>query len=245
MRKRAQWHNVCSESCHIDKHLGDGMNLASCLREISRGGAHSLASDAAAQLYAAILDGGVPELELGALLMALRMRGETSEELFGFLNAAEARVHALAPPASGFAEDVRVVVLPSYNGARKNANLTPLLALLLRRFGVPVLVHGLLEGFGRITSAQVFRELGILPAGTQAEAQQQLDRQGLAFVPLPAISPALAGQLMLRVRLGVRNCAHSLVKMLNPVRGKATLVVAATHPAAQEKMREVLTNKGE
>jgi anthranilate phosphoribosyltransferase len=33
--------------------------------------------------------------------------------------------------------------------------------------------------------------------------------------------------------------------MLNPVRGKATLVVAATHPAAQEKMREVLTNKGE
>ncbi|MDR1646869.1 MAG: DNA-binding protein YbiB [Zoogloeaceae bacterium] len=220
------------------------MNLASCLREIGRGGAHSLASDAAAQLYAAILDGGVPELELGAILMALRMRGETSEELFGFLSAAEARIHALTPPASGFAENVRVVVLSSYNGARKSANLTPLLALLLRRFGVPVLVHGLLEGFGRVTSAQVFRELGILPAGTQAEAQQQLD-QGLAFVPLPALSPALAGQLLLRVRLGVRNCAHSLVKMLNPVRGKATLVVAATHPATLEKIREVLTNKGE
>ena len=69
----------------------------------------------------------------------------------------------------------RCVVLPTYNGARKEANLTPLLALLLQRFGIPVVVHGLLEGFGRVTSALIFRELGVMPATSSTQAQAQLD----------------------------------------------------------------------
>ena len=47
------------------------------IREIGRGprGARSLAQDDARQLYAAMLDGGVPDLELGAIILALRMKG--------------------------------------------------------------------------------------------------------------------------------------------------------------------------
>ncbi|MDR2165970.1 MAG: DNA-binding protein YbiB [Zoogloeaceae bacterium] len=219
------------------------MNFAPYIREIGRGaqGARNLTADAAEKLYAAILDDGMPELELGAVLLALRMKGETWEEMSGFLAAAEARAYSLTPPTPG----VHPVVLPSYNGAHKGANLTPLLALMLQRFGVPVLVHGVLEGFGRVTSAQIFRELGHMPAASHAEAQQQLDRQGLAFTPLSALSPALAGLFLLRARLGVRNCTHSLVKMLDPFRGKAVLVAAATHPSWLDLMREVLCRKGQ
>ncbi|MDR3323525.1 MAG: DNA-binding protein YbiB [Zoogloeaceae bacterium] len=219
------------------------MNFIQSLKEIGRGaaGARSLSAIEAEHLYAAILDGGVPDLELGAILIALRMKGESSEEMAGFLAALESRTYSLARPTT----EIRPVVLPSYNGARKGANLTPLLALLLQRFGVPVLVHGLLEGFGRVTSAHVFRELGLMPAASLIEAQQQIDRQGLAFVPLPALSPGLSSQLLLRARLGLRNCAHSLVKMLDPFQSQGVLVAAATHPDYLDRMREVLQRRGQ
>jgi anthranilate phosphoribosyltransferase len=219
------------------------MNFAQYLKEIGRGasGANPLSPVDAQKLYAAILDGGIPDLELGAVLLALRMKGESQEELSGFLAAVEARVYRLERPPM----EIRPVVLPSYNGARKGANLTPLLALLLQRFGIPVLVHGLLESFGRVTSGHIFRELGLMPAASLIEAQQQVNRQGIAFVPLPAFSPALANQLLLRSRLGVRNCAHSLVKMLDPFQNQGVLVAAATHPPYLDLMRGVLCEKAQ
>lgn len=217
------------------------MNLAQYIKEIGRGasGAADLGESEAELLYGAILDGGVPELELGAILLALRMKGESPAEMLGFLRAAEARVFRLLRPASV----LRPVVLPTYNGARKSANLTPLLALLLQRFGVPVVLHGLLEGYGRVTSAQILRELGTMPAATQSQAQQQLEQKGLVFVPLHALAPGLAEQLALRSRLGLRNCAHSLVKMLDPFQGEAVLLAAATHPPYLDLMRDILVRK--
>lgn len=214
------------------------MSYAHIIKEIGRGaeGSRDMSQEEAQQLYGAMLDGGVPDLELGAILIALRMKSESSEEMIGFLNAANERVNAL----HGQHGAPRPVVIPSYNGARKSANLTPLLALLLQRFGVPVVVHGLLEGYGRITSGHVFRELGIMPCATRHQAQQALDERGLAFAPLPVIAPGLANLLALRARLGVRNSAHSLVKMLDPFRGEGVILAAATHPAYMDTMREVL-----
>ncbi|MEF8769703.1 hypothetical protein [Candidatus Accumulibacter contiguus] len=60
------------------------------------------------------------------------------------------------------------MVIPTYNGARRNANLTPLLALLLQRFGVPVLLHGLSDDYGRVTSEQVLQR--VRPAGERQPA---------------------------------------------------------------------------
>lgn len=218
------------------------MNFTHVIREIGRGaeGSRDLGRDEAAQLYAAILDGGVPDLEMGAIILGLRVKGESPDELAGFLAAANARVNALRVPRGR----VRPVVLPSYNGARKEANLTPLLALLLKRFGVPVVVHGLLEGYGRVTSGHILRELGIMPSATLTQAQSALDEQGLAFLPITALCPGLASQLALRARMGVRNSAHSLVKMIDPFRGEGVIVAAATHPAFIDLMRDILAGEG-
>src|SRR5574343_120498 len=171
------------------------------IKEIGRGanGARDLSQEDAQQLYAAMLDGGVPDLELGAIILGLRVKGESLDEILGFLSAADERIDQLAMPHGR----VRPVVLPTYNGARKEANLTPLLALLLQRFGVPVLVHGLIEGFGRVTTGHIFRELGIMPATTTHQAQSMLQEKGLAFVPLTALSPGLHNLLALRARMGV------------------------------------------
>ena len=218
------------------------MSYAQYIREIGRGaeGARDLSADDARNLYLAMLDGGVPDLELGAIILGLRVKGESLAEMLGFLAATEARMQAMHRPPGR----VRPVVLPTYNGARKEANLTPLLAIMLQRFGVPVLVHGLIEGYGRVTTGQIFRELGIMPSPSIIHAEAVLEERGLAFVPLSALSPGAHNLLSLRARLGVRNSAHSLVKMLDPFRGEGVLVTAATHPEFLDLMRDMLLTLG-
>lgn len=218
------------------------MTFSHYIKEIGRGaqGSRDLEREEAEQLYAAMLDGGVPDLELGAIILGLRVKGESLSEMLGFLDAIDRRTQYLHTPAGRG----RPVVLPSYNGARKEANLTPLLALLLQRFGVPVLVHGLLEGYGRVTSGHIFRELGIMPLSSVNQAQSELDSKGLAFLPLSALNPGLHHLLALRARMGVRNSAHSLSKLLNPFRDEAVLVAPATHPDFIELMGKLLIERG-
>jgi anthranilate phosphoribosyltransferase len=215
------------------------MDLALIIREIGRGatGARDLSRDEAQQLYGALLDGAVPDLEAGAIAIALRMKTETVDEMVGFLAAANERLPTLRRPCGR----LRPVVIASYNGARRNANLTPLLALLVQRYEVPVLVHGLSDGYGRVTSEQILREYGLPPSDSLQQAQRAIDEHRLAYLPLPLLSPGLDRQLALRRRLGLRNSAHSLVKMLDPFQGDAVLLTAATHPDYLASMRAVLT----
>lgn len=220
----------------------DCIDLAALIRDIGRGaaGARDLSRSQAQQLYGAMLDGDVPDLEQGAIAIALRMKTETVDEMAGFLAAANERLPRLGRPPGA----LRPIVIPSYNGARRGANLTPLLALLLQRFGVPVLVHGLGDDYGRVTSEQIFAEFGVQACRSLAQAQLAIDEYGLAYLPLPLLSPGLDRQLALRSRLGLRNCAHSLVKMLDPFHGEALLLAAATHPDYINSMRAILTMSG-
>jgi len=187
------------------------MDFASIIRSVGRGatGARDLSRSDAQQLYGAMLDGEVPDLELGAIAIALRMKTETVEEMGGFLAAANARLPILRRPPCG---KIRPVVIPTYNGARRHANLTPLLALLLQRFDVPVLLHGLSDDYGRVTSEQILCAYGLQACGSVQEAQCLIDQRRMAYLPLPLLSPGLDRLLALRSRLGLRNSAHSLVK---------------------------------
>jgi len=216
------------------------MKLAEVIREIGRGAAGSRPLDqtAACRLFGAILDGEVPDLELGAILAALRMRGETVEELTGFLEAASARLSGIAPPTTGGAS--LPVILPSYNGARRVANLTPLLALALREMGVPVLVHGAAGEFGRVTSVTVFAALDVPLAVSGEEIAHRLASEGLAVATIDTFFPALSRLLALRARLGLRSAAHSVVKLLDPFSTGGLVVAAGTHPPYLDSMRRIL-----
>lgn len=198
------------------------------IKEIGRGvkGARSMTRDDARDLYGAMLDGRVSDLELGAILLAMRIKGEAVEEIAGFMDAAEASFAPLpAPPG-----ECAPVLIPSYNGARKLANLTPLLALLLAREGVPVLVHGVSQDPGRVTTCEIFAELGIGPTLSSADMLDAFARRQPCFMPIEALAPALAKQLALRRILGVRNSTHTLVKILQPFSGPALRLVSYTHP---------------
>lgn len=217
------------------------MSYARHIKEIGRGAhAGDLSEQDAYQLFGAILDGGVPELELGAILLALRVKSESLPELIGFYSALNERLFRLRAPV----RKAQPVILPSYSGARHQPNLLPLMALLLQRFGVPVLVHGVLNGSGRIASAYIFRELGVMPCATLAQAQEALDASGIAFVPTAVLAPGLAAALSLRGRLGVRSSAHVVAKLIDPFAGESLRVVGASYPSYLATLRAVLVATG-
>ncbi len=212
------------------------MGIANYIKEIGRGkdGARALSREQAADLFGQILDGAVTDLEIGAFCLAMRIKGETAQEMAGFLDATHQRLHML--PASG----KPVIVIPSYNGARKLPVLTPLLALLLAREGLPVLIHGTATESTRVHTPEVLLALDI---ATQT-AIKAIAPGEVAFAPTALLSPGLQRLLDVRRVVGLRNPAHSLVKLMNPVAGKSILVTSYTHPEYAVSMAETLTLMG-
>ncbi|TDV37068.1 anthranilate phosphoribosyltransferase [Paraburkholderia caballeronis] len=212
----------------------DTFSCARFIKEIGRGpnGARALSPEDTHALYAAMLDGRVADLELGAVLLAYRLKGETADELAAMLAAAHASFAPLRTPAGAH----RAVSIPSYNGARKQPNLVPLLALLLAREGVPVLVHGVSTDPGRVTSAEIFDALNLPAAHDHDEAQAQLASRRVSFAPIDVLAPKLARLLSLRRRMGVRNSTHTLVKLLQPFAEPGLRLVNYTHPPYRDSL---------
>ena len=203
------------------KEIGRGMNAA---RSLSRADAQLL--------YGAMLEGRVSDLELGAIWLAMRIKGESVDEIAGFLAAAEESFELLNSPDGDYAP----VVIPSYNGARQMPNLTPLLALLLAREGVPVLMHGVIHDPNRVTTAEIFQALGHVLSHNTAHAGAQFAQRLPAFMPIESLAPRLAHLLSLRRILGVRGSTHTLVKIMQPFAGPALRLASYTHPEYREML---------
>jgi anthranilate phosphoribosyltransferase len=214
------------------------MAIGHYIKEIGRGrdGARSLDRAQAADLMGQILDAQVTDLEIGAFCLAMRIKGETPDEMAGFLDAVHARLHRLEGPA-----DKWTVVLPSYNGARRLPLMTPLLAQLLAREGLAVVVHGSATESTRVTSEQVFEAMGI----KALSAPRPVKAGEAVFVPTEVLSPGLKRLLDVRRVVGLRNPAHSLVKLMNPVVGKTLLVSSYTHPEYALSMAATFELTGE
>ncbi|MDE3208852.1 MAG: DNA-binding protein YbiB, partial [Pseudomonadota bacterium] len=200
------------------------MNFAALIRQVSRGHpGRGMTPEEACFLFGRILDGFIPDLELGALILALRIRTESVHELLGFHRALVQRSRQMK-----WKGPFLPVVLPTYNGARHHVNLTPLLALMLQRLDLPVLLHGVHESYGRVTSVRILEKWGIDPAHTLEEAEKQLESRKIAYIEPELVYPGIEQLLNYRTRLGVRNSAHSLVKLMNPFDCPSLRMIAAS-----------------
>lgn len=219
------------------------MDYRKIIKEIGRGKNHarSLDFDTARGLYAHMLRGEVPELELGGVLIALRIKGEGEEEMLGFYNAMKHHVISLTPPVN----KPMPIVIPSYNGARKQANLTPLLAMLLNRLGFPVVVHGVSHDPTRVLTETIFTLMGIEPTLHAGQAQAKLDSHHPVYIPIGALCPPMEDQLAMRWRMGVRNSAHTLAKLATPFDEDAALRLASvSHPEYVPKVAKFFADIG-
>ena len=204
------------------------MGISHYIKEIGRGarGAKPLERAQACDLFGQVLDGTVTDLETGAFCLAMRIKGETPEEMAGFLDATHARLARF--PATGRP----LAVLPSYNGARRLPVLTPLLALLLAREGLPVLVHGAATESTRVLSSNVLAALDVQPL----EHIRPIADGEVVFAPTALLSPGLKRLLDVRRVVGLRNPGHSVVKLMQPSEGDCVVVGSYTHPAYAESM---------
>ena len=233
------------------------LDCARFIKEIGRGrdNARALSRGDAELLWDALLGGRIDDLETGAILLAMRVKGESVDEIAGFLDATHAHGLRLPVPRDADGRLQVPVVVPSYNGARNMPNLTPLLACLLAREGIPVLVHGKVatpaaaadreslvtaHGFDapgfpnapapRVTSAEIFETMGLPVCRTADDAEAQFARCEPVFMAINDLNPPLAHVLSLRRRLGVRGPGHTLVKLLQPFDGPALRLASFTHP---------------
>ena len=199
------------------------MSIASYIKEIGRGarGARSLSRESALDLMARLLAGQLSELEIGAFCVAMRIKGESLDELEGFMAATLG--HGLdlapllrAPELGGKGSCPGIVLLPSYNGSRRLPNLTPLLAGLLTQAGAHVLVHGMPDDDSRIGSVQIWPLLGWPQVDSGATLTKAWQARLPAYMPLEALCAPLAGLLDVRWALGLRNPGHTMAKLLQP-----------------------------
>jgi anthranilate phosphoribosyltransferase len=217
-------------------------SIAKYIKEIGRGkdGARPLTRAQAEDLFGLVLDGAVSDTEIGAFCIAMRVKGETTDELLGFIDAVHNRIvlpASLLTPAH--------VVIPSYNGARKLPLLTPLLAMLLAREGLSVVVHGMDEGLKtitgnlRVTFIEVIHQLRQLADPSVLELGKKVH-----YFSIDQICPAVKQLLDVRKIIGLRNSAHSVVKLINPMRRSApnaVLVTSFTHPEYEASMLATLS----
>ncbi len=216
------------------------MTIAAYIKQIGRGkdGARPLPADQARDLLTQVLDRTVTDLEIGAFCVAMRIKGETAEELDGFVQAALAHCLPLAAtaqtvPLVGAQKTRGVVVLPSYNGARKLPNLTALLAVQLARQGVAVLVHGPTLDPSRVTTSQIFDALSLPRVRNAAELHAAWQSGQPAFMAITDLCPSLAQLLDVRWTIGLRNPGHTVAKLLDPMQPgglPSVRVVNHTHP---------------
>lgn len=205
------------------------MDYRKIIKEVGRGKNHArdLDQETARALYTHMLNGDVPELEMGGILIALRIKGEGEAEMRGFYEAMQAQILQLTPPVA----KPMPIVIPTYNGARKQANLTPLLAVLLNKLGFPVVVHGVSADPTRVLTETIFELMGIAPTLHAGQAQAKLEGHHPVYIPVSALCPPLEKQLDMRWRMGVRNSAHTLAKLATPFAEDAALRLSSvSHP---------------
>ncbi len=184
------------------------MSLLDHVRTLGRGPgrARSLTRDEARDAMACMLSGDAAPEAVGALLMLLRMKGETAEEIAGFSEAAQAALPALPRVDLDW---------PSYAAGRtRGAPWFLASARLVAQSGHRVLLHGWNGSDPKVRKG--LAEIGIDIAESIGDVQRLLDRDRIAYLPLEILSPGLMRLLGLRDVLGLRSCINTVCRMLNP-----------------------------
>jgi anthranilate phosphoribosyltransferase len=190
-------------------------------------GSRPLTQDEAYRAMKMILTDEVMPIQLGAFLMLMRIKEETCEELAGFVLAAR--------ESFAFQPSIKVELdWSSYAGKRRHLPWFLLSTLLLAENGTKVFMHGA-GGHtqGRVYTEKVLQFLGIAPANSLAEAEQQLLANNFSYLSLQHICQPLYDMINLRPVMGLRSPVHTLVRLLNPLQASHS-IQGIFHPSYRQ-----------
>jgi anthranilate phosphoribosyltransferase len=209
--------------------------VRAALATIVEGGTLSMGDARAAM--GAVMDGEATPAQLAALLMGLRMRGETVDELAGFASAMRERVVPVtAPPGA-----IDVVGTGGDNSG--TFNISTAAALVVAAAGVPVAKHGNRAMTSKAGSADVLDALGVRIDHDAASASAALAENGFAFMFAPNFHPAMRHAGPTRKEIGVRTAFNLLGPLTNPA-GTSRQLLGVADPAVAERIAEVAHRLG-
>jgi anthranilate phosphoribosyltransferase len=190
-----------------------------------------------------MLQGQVSDAQLGAFLIAHRIRRPLPLELTGMLDSYRSHGPVLETPG----RRALCFGVP-YDGRTRTAPLLPLLALLLASTGQPVVLHGgapMPVKYG-VTLAELYAAIGIDWRGLSLPAvQRRLDSHNLALTHQPDHFPAAERLVPARDEIGKRPPVASLELLWSPHRGEHQLVSGFVHPPTEKRAWEALSLAGE
>jgi anthranilate phosphoribosyltransferase len=177
---------------------------------------------AAFSLFAQIVDGSLSEPLMAAAFVALRVKGESAEELIGAAQALRAAAKPFPSPAGLFADSCGTG--GDFSGS---INVSTAAGVVAAACGLPVIKHGNRSFTSKCGSADVLEALGARLDLTALESREILDRTGFCFLLAPLYHPGIAHAGPVRRALKVRTIMNLLGPCLNPARPKVQLLGVA------------------
>jgi len=198
---------------------------------------HTLTLDEARDAMGSVMDGEATPALLAALLVALRMRGETVDELAGFATAMRERVLRVDAPAGA------IDTCGTGGDGSGTFNISTTAALVVAAAGVPVAKHGNRAMTSRSGSADVLDALGVRIDHDEVSAAAALRDTGFAFLFAIGFHPAMKHAGPTRREIGVRTAFNLLGPLTNPA-GARRQVIGVPDQAVAAKLAAVLARLG-
>jgi anthranilate phosphoribosyltransferase len=196
----------------------------------------ALTTDEATATMDAIMTGRTTDAQIGALVTALRMRGETVEEIAGFARAM--RQHALKVNVES---DGRPLVDTCGTGgdASGTFNISTTAAFVIAGAGIRVAKHGNRAVTSKCGSADLLEGLGVKIELTPEQVAECVEKVGIGFMFAPAFHPAMRFVGPARREIGIRTIFNVLGPLTNPA-GARHQLVGVGHPSIAGKLASVL-----
>jgi anthranilate phosphoribosyltransferase len=198
----------------------------------------SLSAEQMTAFLEALLCGQCGEVETAALLVALRMKGETAEEL-----AAAAQVMRRHCRSLDLGHSEVLDTCGTGGDGLGTFNISTATALVIAAAGVPVVKHGNRAVSSKSGSADVLEQLGVRVSGDRETALRCLEHAGMAFCLAPVYHPSLQHVGVVRRKLGVRTLFNCLGPLANPA-GAGYQLLGVGRPEWLDRMAEALARLG-
>jgi len=211
------------------------VELKAVIAKVASGAAMS--RDEAASVFELMMAGEATPSQMGGLLMGLRVRGETVDEITGAVSAMRAKMIRVEAPANA------IDVVGTGGDASGSYNISTCAAFIVAGAGVPVAKHGNRALSSRSGAADVLQALGVKIDLPPAHIARCIREAGIGFMFAPAHHPATKNVAPTRVELGTRTIFNLLGPVSNPAGVKRQMVGVFSRQWV-EPIAQVLANLG-
>ena len=191
-------------------------DLRGAIAKVAAG--NSLSQEEAAEAFDLVMSGAATPAQIGALVMGLRVRGETVDEIAGAARAMRAKVLTVRAPEGA------IDTCGTGGDGKGTFNISTCAAFVVAGAGVPVAKHGNRAISSRSGSADVLRELGVNIEASPETISRCIAECGLGFMFAPTHHAAMRHVAQVRTELGTRTIFNLLGPLANPAGAKYQII---------------------